>query len=376
MGITAWLIEREKRFAWSLVGTFLAVVGLVYAYISVQEKRPELSLTLMSEVNVLDVHAPLRDLDITFQNQNIQQQNLNLRIVTIRLENTGDVDILQGQYDQQQSWGFEIKPGRVVEARMVGANDPYLRRSLQPQLRNDSIVLNKVILERRKHVDFAVTLLHPKQVEPSLHSFGKIAGIDKLRVIDENEATEETFLSRAFSGSLGVQLARLPAYFFGFFASLFLVFAPFIAVGTALDSRRRRKRERAVRPLIEKTSEEKTYVRYFANLYIEGGGNRIKFARKLIMNEKLLKKYATRVSAIDPLIFGVGVPEDEDLEFVDHLRDPASVREYVSHPGFRIVEELTEMGGIRKEESRFTVEPEVHGSLMMVYSFLGARELL
>ena len=185
----------------------------------------------ISDTNVLDLRRPLEDLDIIFQDQNIQEQNLNLRIVTVNVVNSGEIDILPGHYDQEDDWGVRFKDGEVIESRLVDTNSDYLRSKVTPQsLGVDTVTFPKVIFEKGASFAIEVLLLHPKDESPSVSSVGKIAGIDDINVLTRPLAKQEVgFVSELFQGSALIQVVRILIYFVGSLLTLTLVIS--IAVG-------------------------------------------------------------------------------------------------------------------------------------------------
>ena len=84
----------------AVASLFVGTLGAVLTYLALQQPEPEVALETIGETNVLDLRRPLQDLNIVFRGQNVQEQNLNLRILTISVANIGDVDILPSHYDQ------------------------------------------------------------------------------------------------------------------------------------------------------------------------------------------------------------------------------------------------------------------------------------
>jgi hypothetical protein len=81
-------LRIDDRFSWAFTGVLVAVVfGIVGLYATLRENRPNLVVEIENQADVLDVHRPLEDLKLSFRGQDIQQQNLNLRIFTIRVAN-------------------------------------------------------------------------------------------------------------------------------------------------------------------------------------------------------------------------------------------------------------------------------------------------
>jgi hypothetical protein len=147
-------LRLDERFSWSFTGVVLAVLfGIVGLYTALRESHPNLVIEIENQADVLDVHRPLQDLKLLFRGQDIQQQNLNLRIFTIRISNKGREDILQGQYDQDGTWGIKVSTGQIIEVRLSTNNSSYLAERISPEITSaDTVTLKKVIFERDRYV--------------------------------------------------------------------------------------------------------------------------------------------------------------------------------------------------------------------------------
>ena len=217
--------QERKRGIWSrliswqtaipTVSISIGLMGLMLGYLALREPQPEVTFETISETNVLDVRRPLQDLTIEFRGQDVQEQNLNLQIVTINVVNSGEVDILPNHYDQEDDWGITFENGEVIEARLVEANSDYLSSKVLPRRMGvDTVVFPKVIFEKDSAFAIEVLLLHPKNLSPTIHSVGKIAGIDEILVSTRPLATpDQGFLAQLFQGNFLVHFARAISYF-------------------------------------------------------------------------------------------------------------------------------------------------------------------
>ena len=139
------------------------VIGALLTYLSLKEPEPGVTFETISDTNVLDLRRSLQDLNIVFRGQNVQEQNLNLRIVTINVVNSGELDILPNHYDHEDDWGMRFKNGEVIEARLVDTSSEYLRSRVVPQrLGVDTVAFPKIIFEKGAFFAIEVLLLHPK----------------------------------------------------------------------------------------------------------------------------------------------------------------------------------------------------------------------
>ena len=56
MGLISWLVDKEARFAWSLVGAIVGLLSLALGYLAVIEKKADVALSVIGEANVFDIH--------------------------------------------------------------------------------------------------------------------------------------------------------------------------------------------------------------------------------------------------------------------------------------------------------------------------------
>lgn len=200
----------------------ISLLSLLLAYLQWQGPEPAVTINTINETNVLDLRRTLDDLNVIFRGQDIEDQNLNLRILTINVANTGEIDILQSQYDSEDDWGMKFSSGEVIEARLVDTNAEHLSQKVIPQLlASDTVGLPRVILDKGDSFTLEVLVLHPKNELPIVSSIGKIAGIKEIYVtripLDRQEGS---LLARLFPGGAVIQVARAFIYFIGSIAAI------------------------------------------------------------------------------------------------------------------------------------------------------------
>jgi hypothetical protein len=209
---------RHKREAFAVVAFAVPVFLSVFFGLAALDKRDAgMAYEILNTIDVLDVRTPVEDLKITFRGEDIQQGNLNLRIYSIRVMNTGETDILQSHYDSNEVWGLQVSDGKVIEARPTISSSDYLSRKAIPGLIGDDLVeFPKTILEEGEFFAFDMLVLHVKGQTPVISPRGKIAGIDEISMSRIPLETEEpSFVSELFSGGWLIQMTRIPLYFLG-----------------------------------------------------------------------------------------------------------------------------------------------------------------
>jgi len=206
----------NKTMLLTVIGLMLAIFTL---FVTLSEDKPNLSLVVINSTNVLDVHAPIKDLKIEFQGEDIKNEELNLRIITLKIVNDGEVDIQQNHYDMNDTWGIKVNDGEIIEVRLIESNSEYIEANLNPKLVKDKglIELEKIIFDRGKYFIIEILVLHEKQEIPTILPLGKVVGIEEIEVNEmKSESKETSFFKEVFSGGVGVQFARTVSYFFVF----------------------------------------------------------------------------------------------------------------------------------------------------------------
>jgi hypothetical protein len=295
MRFISWLRAKEKRFAWSLVGTLIGVLSLLLTIEVSRERKAGITFTVTNEANVYDIHTRLAGLRVLFQGQDLEEQSLTLKSLTIRIQNTGGVDILQNHFDVQDPWGVAIAGSRIIEARVAETSTEYLKSHVSPRWVDDRITLSKVIFERGTMIVLDVLLVHQRAQYLTIRPFGKIAGIDDFEVIRALSSEPRlSFLKSTFHGSAGVQAVRVLAYpvlLILFTAALVGVLA---LVTTPFHRLTRNRRLREVAPLLSHVQNE-GHRRFLQQLYVGGGLRAIVRLKELLEDQKRLKE---RVRAV------------------------------------------------------------------------------
>lgn len=231
------------RFLFNLDGGFWKAFGIIAAALGVgfgtytlfvEDKRPTLQYEIVTNTSVLSVREEVADLSIMFEGTDITKQDLSLSVMTIRVVNPSSRDILQTFYTNEAPLGMALTSGRLIRPEVVDASNIYLVQHVNIQSASESqINFTPVIFEASQWFLLKVLVLHKNDELPSIRPTGKVAGVQAVTVRKlylEND--DDSFLERTFSGSFGVQLARLPSYFMLFFVGLGMIGG--IAAGFAM----------------------------------------------------------------------------------------------------------------------------------------------
>lgn len=287
------LLEKiENKVYWGVIGTLLTIAfGAIGLYTYFHEQKPSLLFEIINESNVLDVHKPLENLTIYFDNENIQKKNLNLRIITIQILNNGEVDILQSYYDQKMEWGFKVSNGKIInDARIVNSNSDYLKNNLSPKIIGDNTVeLEKVILEKGKFFSIEILVIHNKDTLPEINYIGKIVGIETVTPEKTWEKNlEPNFWKKFFYGGFLINVLRPIIAFIALIALIILIAFTSDKIGELKRKSKKKSREREIYRFFGGEPEDEK-IKIITDSYINGGFNKLKRIEILINNPDKLK---------------------------------------------------------------------------------------
>jgi hypothetical protein len=366
MNIIDAINRWDKRYAWSLLGFVLAVIfGAVSLYTEfVRDRRPQLRFELISDASVLDVREQLGNLEIIYDGRDIKKAKQSLRVVVIRITNTGADDILIGSYDQRSPLGFRVSSGNLLRTEILSTSNAYLGQTLRiDQTAPDTALFAPVIIESNEWFTVKSLMLHSDGSLPTFQPVGKIAGVRDIRLVDSTQAgADPSFLTTAFSGGAWVQAARLLAYFFGFILLLFAVIAPTTAISSILAKRARRKRVMEFKSLTKRVLTEKD--EYIFERYIENDFGHLRLLQRTASRPNLLnrsvKQYQRRRRE----------PVQVALERELLLRSTTLPHHRVFRSDYFPVEDMMNSGFIIERDGRWNVEPELSATLNEFMQFL------
>jgi hypothetical protein len=352
MSLLKWFKTLEQKFAWSFLGVLLAIAFGVFGVYSIfHETKPHISFEITNEANVLDVRKPLKDLSISFQGEDIQEKNLNLRIFTIRIENSGQVDILQNHYDQGDVWGFEVLGGKIIEVRLMGSSSDYLKSNLNPQLfKENAVQFRKVIFEKGKFFTLEILVLHRKGMLPGITPLGKIAGIERIRPFRSwMEKGERSFLGELFYGSIPLQILRGIIYVIGWLVLSGIVLGFAAIISDLRGSRKKASRRRSIQRLVKmKIPKEGSKENIPFDIYVDRGSEALKELQMLLADEdklsKEIKKYEVMKEINEKRSTLKQLETSVDEEMINHITGTQRIRPYF--PESLLISTLLEKGAL------------------------------
>jgi hypothetical protein len=215
--VVGWIKSHKGGAVASLTFTVSVSLALFFGFSGLREPQSALSYEILKEIDVLDVRTPVEELSVTFQGEDIQGGNLNLRIYAMKVTNTGEVDILKSQFDEDLPWGLRLDGGRAIEARVIDSSSTYLFETIKPRIiADDSVEFPKAILEKGQFFAFNMLVLHGKEQTPGIVPLGKIAGINEIGLTKVPVKVEGPgFSASLFVGGWEVQAVRVIIFLIG-----------------------------------------------------------------------------------------------------------------------------------------------------------------
>ena len=241
--ITLRNISLAASLAFGVLGIVLTAASL---FLTLREPETRVTFEIISATDVLDLRRSLKDLRIEFRGQDLQEQDLNLKVVKINVANSGETHIRAGDYSNID-WGIRVVGGQVIEAKVDRSNAANVISTDDLRyIGSDTIGFPKIVFDKRDAFAIELLLLHPNDAEPDIVPIGKIAGVKNFDLTPPPLPGQEVgFIGQAFGGSFLVLAVRSGVYFVGSIIILFAIVFGLVGAAIVIDSvkaRRRRKR--------------------------------------------------------------------------------------------------------------------------------------
>jgi len=339
----------------------VALVGLAFGIYGTffYEKRPGLAFEVTSNANVYDVRENLSKLEIFYAGQNLRADNKTLRLISLRIINSGQTDISKGDYDDSEPLGFSVQGGKILELPKFVGSTEYLSRHIKPFLTpNNAVTLDPLILEAGEFIEAQALVLTAEGATPSIEPLGKIVGVKHIQILAPYQTKDQRTLWKRITGadSIWIQIARAPVY--AAFAILLLMASVLVlAIGiipfsSALDARKKHVREALARKSTQGrplTVADQFVLEKYRNEGKEGIGLLDKLIERIVLRNDLVSRIEDRV-------------DQEELQRI--LVSTLPVRQYR-------LSELEGRGLVKLEGARLLVDPNLESAVKEMPLLLG-----
>ena len=242
--ITLRNVSLAASLAFGVLGIGLTAVSI---FLTLREPETRVTFEIISATDVLDLSRSLKDLRIEFRGQDLQEQDLNLKVVKINVANVGETHIRAGDYSNID-WGIRVVGGQVIEAKVDRSNAANVISTNDLRyIGSDTIGFPKIVFDKRDAFAIELLLLHPNDAEPDIVPIGKIAGVKNFDLEPPPLPGQAVgFVGQAFGGSSRVLAVRSGVYFFGSIIIFFAIVFGLVGAATMLDSVKARLRRKRV----------------------------------------------------------------------------------------------------------------------------------
>jgi hypothetical protein len=246
------LRKLDRKFA---LGFILAIFGVAYFVYNtfIADKYPQIYFDVLTNTSVLDIKEDLPKLKIIFEGLNIKEQNLSLRIISVKVFNDSSLHIRKVDYDTEDPIGFRVQPGQIIKTELVDSSNEYLAKNMTFSYPTNNLIHFKdVIFDAHQFFVIKLLVLYPANQTPTVYPVGHIAGMKNIFVRESyKDFGRVSFWKKALGGSLHIQLFRIVAYFL---ICILVVSALVVPVGVIDEKLRKRKQKRVVKDFRDASS--------------------------------------------------------------------------------------------------------------------------
>lgn len=242
--MAAYFQKFANWIGWSSLG---ALMGIIALFLTIDFKKTDVRIFILSDTNLVDIKSPLNDLQILYNGKDLIKEHLNLHLYRIQVQNTGNTILLKDDFDNNDLWGIHVSAGNIVKIGEADSDSSYIRKNLTIRTPDQmTLLFTPIIFEPGDSfiLDFFV-LLNTSSETSLLTSVGKIAGIKRIPVTTLNLNRRSVFYE-AYLGDWEVVALRVlaaPVYIILFGLCIWGIIGPAIFVRSRF---RRRQVNRAL----------------------------------------------------------------------------------------------------------------------------------
>jgi len=167
-------------------------------------------------------------LQILYNNENVLSSDTTLKIVTIKLINSGNISITKEMYDEDYLLGIKVENCKIADKpTIIDFSNSYIKERFSFNQENQTIKINPIIFDNKDYVTLKLLLIGEKGKQVRISAFGKISGQKSIPILTEiDEQNKISFWSRLVEGSIWIHITRFFLYTFGFGFGTLLIIMP------------------------------------------------------------------------------------------------------------------------------------------------------
>ena len=138
--MTAYFQKFATWIGWSSLG---ALIGIIALFLTIDFKKTEVHMFILSDTNLVDVKSPLNDLQILYNGKDLIKEHLNLHLYRIQVQNTGSTILLKDDFDNNDLWGIQVSAGNIVKIGEPESESSYIRKkSCDSNTRSNDVAIH------------------------------------------------------------------------------------------------------------------------------------------------------------------------------------------------------------------------------------------
>jgi hypothetical protein len=273
---------------WTVLGALFSLgFGAFGVYVAFYANQPSILVSIVSEVDVLDLDRDIPHLDILYQGKDVKADEANITIYKIKIENTGTKNIIVNDFDPKISWGIKFDKGNIIDASLISASNEYLKNNIKITHNRSGINFPVVIFEKNDKFVVEVVLLKKAGEASRAIPFGKIVGFEWKSIEKFNEFTEEGLWAKITNGSIIIHILRSFIYFFVFIFSIIPIAIIAAMLSFAFDTIKERRIKKYL-DLVSLSDEGKR--RYLTQIYVREGVPGLEILKSILSDDAKVRE--------------------------------------------------------------------------------------
>jgi hypothetical protein len=190
------------------ITTVFSTVFAIYGYYYPSNQNPDIKIIQKNITNVFEIKDDNKDLKIFFKEKDILKENLNLKVVTLKIINDGNSDVSPNNFDTiNEPFGLSITNGAIINAEIYKPSIESLI-NIQNKFKSDSsnFIFKSFIFPIQQSFFVRMTILHSNKKEPSIEVKGRIANTKIQYTNEDNEPMDWKLLGIMISLVFGLYL--------------------------------------------------------------------------------------------------------------------------------------------------------------------------
>ena len=162
----------------------IVTIYTIYA-IFIKENAPKFEYEILSDVSIFNNTEDISSIRIFVDGIDVQKNNLNIKMFTVKMINNGDQHINHDSYDICD-FGLKVHGGYIIEQpTLIGASTDHIKdRYKELATKQDSLFLHMpyLPLDVDDYYILKYGILHDANSTPHFTPVGKISGQKKIEV--------------------------------------------------------------------------------------------------------------------------------------------------------------------------------------------------